>query len=233
MSRFFAIGDLHISKTNDKPMDVFGEVWTDHVERICSFWREAVRDEDIVLIPGDISWAMRLENAVKDLEDIIALPGKKVFTRGNHDYWWASISKIRQAFSDYPEIHFIQNDCVTLGGFAIAGSRGWTCPQSAGFSKDDEKLYNRELKRLELSLQRAGETGLPIIAMLHFPPMAENHAPSGFTELFERFGVKKAIYGHLHGRNSFRQAFEGEMNGVEYRLCSCDYIGFTPILISE
>lgn len=232
MSRLFSIGDLHISKSNDKPMNVFGSNWDNHVQRICDSWAEIVKPEDLVLIPGDISWAMRLDEALWDLEDIVRLPGKKVFIKGNHDYWWTSVSKLRQAFESTPNMYFIQNDSIVLNGIAIAGSRGWTCPQSAGFTTADKKIYNRELVRLELSLKSV-PSGIPIVAMLHFPPMAENHAPTGFTELLERYGVKTVVYGHLHGKRSFAVAFEGEKTGIRYKLCSADYIDFSPILIDD
>lgn len=228
--RLFAIGDLHLSHSSDKPMSVFGPNWENHAQRIRQAWCERVRPEDAVLIPGDISWAMQLSEAGPDLEYIGSLPGLKVLMRGNHDYWWNSLAKVRSAL---PEgVYALQNDIVELEGAVIAGSRGWMCPGSAGFDGEhDRKIYDREVMRLELSLSRAPK-GARIIGMLHYPPFNEKRQPSGFTELFEKYGAETVVYGHLHGR-SCRNAFEGVRNGVEYLLCSADYLDFTPKLITE
>jgi len=228
--RLFAIGDLHLSHSSDKPMHVFGPNWENHAQRIRQTWCERVRPGDAVLIPGDISWAMQLSEAGPDLEYIGSLPGLKVIMRGNHDYWWNSLAKVRSAL---PEgVYALQNDIVELEGAVIAGSRGWMCPGSAGFDGEhDQKIYDREVMRLELSLSRAPK-GARIIGMLHYPPFNEKRQPSGFTELFEKYGAETVVYGHLHGR-SCRNAFEGVRNGVEYLLCSADYLDFTPKLITE
>ncbi|MDD6044971.1 MAG: metallophosphoesterase [Clostridia bacterium] len=228
--KLFAIGDLHLSHASDKPMDVFGPAWDNHASRIGEAWRKTVADEDVVLIPGDISWAMQLGEAKADLDFIAALPGKKILLRGNHDYWWTSLSKVRAML---PEgMYALQNDAVDIGGAIIAGSRGWICPGSAGFDEDtDQKIYDREVIRLGMSLERAGE-GERIIAMLHYPPFNEKRNSSAFTHLFERYNVERVIYGHLHGK-SCRSAFEGTREGIEYTLCSADHIGFAPKFISE
>lgn len=228
--KLFAIGDLHLSSALDKPMDVFGPAWDDHAGRISRAWRNSVGEEDVVLIPGDISWAMHLPEARADMEFIAALPGKKVIMRGNHDYWWASLAKVRAMLPE--NIYALQNDAVELGGVAIAGSRGWMCPGSSGFDPElDKKIYDREAIRLEMSLKCAGESRR-IIAMLHYPPFNEKRNSSAFTDLFEKYGVEQVLYGHLHGK-SCRNAFEGEREGIMYTLCSADHIGFAPKFITE
>lgn len=220
----YAIGDLHLSLSVDKPMDIFGEAWVKHEEKIKQSWLEHVRDEDTVLIPGDISWATTFEDAKIDLAWIDALPGKKLLLRGNHDYWWTSLKRMSEAF---PEMVFIQNNYYEYETHLICGSRGWVCPNKQNFDPHDEKIYKRELIRLKLSLDSARKASKkPIIVMTHYPPTNEAYEPSGFTELYEAYGVSKVIYGHLHTDVSFKCGMQGEVNGVDYQLVSSDYIGF-------
>lgn len=230
--RVFAIGDLHLPGGQDKPMDVFGDAWLDHPRRIAAAWRELVEHEDVVLMPGDLSWAMTLEEAREDLAYLGELPGTVILIKGNHDYWWGSISQVRRALP--PNVRAIQNDHVPLpGGGAICGTRGWTVPGTAGFTEADEKVYLREIQRLELSLKSAARAGLAVsCAMLHYPPTNERHEPSGFTELLERHGVPLCVYGHLHGQ-ARRGALTGERRGVRYELVACDAVGFRPVQIGE
>lgn len=227
--KVFAIGDLHLSGGTDKPMDVFGPAWQNHGERIANAWMDSVSQEDVVLLPGDFSWAMQLSQAKADMEWLAALPGTKLMIRGNHDYWWNSVTQVRAALP--PSMFALQNDCFSFCDLHVAGTRGWICPGSAVFSTDDQKIYDREVLRLGLSLS-ALPSGGRRIAMLHYPPFNENRAPSGFTEQLERAGVELVVYGHLHGR-SCRGGFEGVRNGVEYRLVSADHIEFKPKLILE
>lgn len=225
--RIFAIGDLHLSLSADKPMDIFGEVWRDHMEKLRVHWLETVDKDDWVLIPGDISWAMQLDAAAPDLRFLGALPGRKLLLRGNHDYWWSSRAKV---LSILPESMFLlQNDSRRLGNIAVCGTRGWTCPGSAGYSEADERVYARELIRLELSLQSA-DADAERLVMLHFPPFCERTKDSGFTELCERYHVKTLVYAHLHG-SAHKGAFEGERNGVRYVFAAGDYLGFRPVQI--
>ncbi len=235
--KVFALGDLHLSGKQNKPMDVFGDRWANHGERIFESWRAAVGEEDCVLLPGDFCWAMQLNDALDDLFAVSELPGKKILIRGNHDYWWASPTKMRDILP--PSMKIIQNDAVDLGSFVVCGSRGWLLPGSADFGVSDEKIFNRELIRLEMSLTAAlrlakGEDGpnKPIIVMTHYPPLTENGESTGFSELIERYAVRETVYGHLHAQ-SCRLAFEGEHNGVNYTLCSADHLGFAPKLIAE
>lgn len=227
--KVFAIGDLHLSGAVDKPMDIFGPAWEQHARRIEYAWRDLVSEEDLVLLPGDFSWAMRLDEAQVDFAFLHALPGAKVMIRGNHDYWWNSVSKVRALLPS--SIYVIQNDSISFGDVHVAGTRGWICPGSAGFEQDDQKIYDREVGRLAMSLARLPASGRRI-AMLHYPPFNESRAPSGFTEKLEAAGVEALLYGHLHGK-SCRNAFEGERNGVRYHLVSADHIGFAPKLILE
>ena len=227
--KVFAIGDLHISGGTDKPMDVFGPAWQNHGERIANAWVDSVSQEDIVLLPGDFSWAMHLNQVRADMEWLAALPGTKLMIRGNHDYWWNSVTQVRAALP--PSMFVLQNDCFSFGDLHVAGTRGRICPGSAVFAGDDQKIYDREVLRLGLSLS-ALPSGGRRIAMLHYPPFNENRAPSGFSEQLERAGVELVVYGHLHGR-SCRGGFDGVRNGVEYRLVSADHIEFKPKLILE
>lgn len=224
----FAIGDLHLSKSGQKPMDIFGSAWKNHDRRICESWLSSVTDEDIVLVPGDLSWAMQLEEAYNDLYDIMSLPGKKVFIRGNHDYWWNGIGKVRSRFSEFSNAFFLQNDSVAIDGIGFAGTRGWTCPESSEYKKTkDEAIYKRELYRLEMSLNCLPKD-LPKVVLIHFPPFVEND--NEVTELFKKYGVNNVVYGHLHGTSTIN-SFSGTRDNVQYDLCSADGIGFVPKMI--
>lgn len=222
----FAIADLHLANSVNKPMDIFGDSWTNHAERIERNWREVVSPADTVLIPGDISWAMTLDQAKADTEWIGRLPGQKVMIRGNHDYWWSGISKVRSLLCS--NTYAVQNDSLEMGGYSIAGTRGWLLPNHPNFGAEDGKIYQRELGRLRLSLETASKRNLPIICMLHYPPLSPDHTHSEFTELLEEFGVTQCLYGHLHGA-SHRFAVNGTINQVLYRLVSADYIQFCPV----
>lgn len=225
--QIYAIADLHLSLTSEKPMDVFGEAWRGHAEKLERNWRERVQEDDLVLVPGDISWAMQLSAALPDLSFIGSLPGKKILLKGNHDYWWSAIGRVR---SNLPAgMRALQNDSIVENGIGICGSRGWLCPGSNNFSAEDQKIYLRELDRLSLSLSSlpAVETK---IAMLHFPPFTDKEKGSGFTERLEAAGVQIVVYGHLHGEAN-RYAFEGERNGIYYHCVAADKLDFMPKLI--
>ena len=227
----YAIGDLHLSATAEKPMDVFGGNWEGHFEKIKTDWLEKVTEEDVVLIPGDISWAMKLSDALVDLRSLSHLPAKKVFVRGNHDYWWNGITKLRDNAPD-DKFYFLQTDGVKIGKFVFVGSRGWTCPGTPDFTPQDEKLYLREAERLRLALESVKtlvEEGDELVALVHFPPCNLKREDSLFTELFEKYGVKKVVFGHLHGPVYF--PLKSEKNGVEYHLTSCDKAGFKLVKI--
>ena len=232
--RVYAIGDLHLPGGDLKPMDVFGPHWENHFERISESWRASVSDEDLVLVPGDISWAMQLADAAADLRRIAQLPGTILILRGNHDYWWSSLTQLR---SNLPEnMHAVQNDAYDAGDVVFCGTRGWTLPQPGSAETadgpagtQDEKIYRREVMRLEMSLQAArrlaGER--PVFAMMHYPPLLPEYARSGteFTRLLTQYGVCRCVYGHLHGP-SVQRGYNGLYNGVQYDLVSCDALRF-------
>ncbi len=227
----YAISDLHLSNTADKPMDVFGGNWEGHFEKIKSDWLEKVKADDIVLISGDISWAMKLSDALVDLRALADLPGKKVFIRGNHDYWWNGITKLRDAAPNDSFV-FLQTDAVKIGEFIIVGSRGWTTPGSADYTEQDQKLYLREAERFRLAFLDAKKlkTGNEkLVAMIHYPPFNLKTESTLFTELFEQNGVEKAVFGHLHGAGYF--PLKTERRGVEYILASCDKVGFRLVKV--
>lgn len=238
--RLFAIGDLHLPGGQEKPMDVFGEHWEGHFKRIRRDWQSRVTDEDVVLIPGDTSWAMQLADAVPDLQMIGALPGRKLLIKGNHDYWWGGIGQVRRAL---PEgMMAIQHDTVDLGDVVVTGTRGWAWPtEDTPLSPEDEKVFNRELIRLELALASAVKIAgkRPILLMLHYPPLYQADRDTPFTRVIEKYPVHTVVYGHLHGAG-LRAGFTGEWNGVRYLLASCDSLDFTlaevkmaPVNITE
>jgi len=218
----FAISDLHLP-ARQKPMDIFGPHWENHFDRIAEDWREQVTDADIVLLPGDLTWAMHLEEALEDLGRVGELPGRKLILRGNHDYWWSAIGRVRRSL---PEgMYAIQNDVLMLDGMLFAGSRGWTIPNGDNADPDDVRIYNRERMRLEMSLRsaRSKDADAPLIAMMHYPPLMEN--AKGFSDILEAYGVCDCVYGHLHGAG-LCGAVKGERDGVRYHQVSCDGLGF-------
>jgi predicted phosphohydrolase len=230
--KIFAIGDLHLSLSSEKPMDVFGPEWARHDERVAAAWRELVGDEDVVIVPGDISWALRIADAAADLDWIHALPGQKIFIRGNHDLWWQGIKRLNTLYED---IVFLQNDHARLeNGMFVCGSRGWELP-GTDFGENDKKILARELVRLKLSLDSAVAAGAgEILAAIHFPPAVAPQYRSVFTELLEQYPVKQVVYGHLHGTAAFSKGIRGLRGGILYRLVSSDYLDFRPVeVVSE
>ena len=220
--KVFAIGDLHLEGGDDKPMSVFGDQWEGHFDKIRTDWRNKVGPDDLVLIPGDISWAMQLEHALPDLMMIAELPGRKVLLRGNHDYWWSGISRLRAVL---PEgMYAIQNDALRFGEITVAGSRGWTLP-GPGVSAEDEHIYQRELTRLAMSMDRARSLGGDLLVMTHYPPVGDNGADTEVSRMISEAGARFCVYGHLHGASG-RTAFNGTLNGTQYICVSCDQLGF-------
>lgn len=225
--KVFSISDLHLSGLTDKPMDVFGPGWENHFEKIKSDWQSKVDDGDVVLICGDISWGTTLEEGLYDLNLLKGLKGKKVFIRGNHDYWWNGITKLRRAAPD-DTFYFLQNDCVKFENLVICGSRGWTCPGSADYTEDDLRLYKREAERFKLCFAEVNKVrgdGDKLIVMIHYPPFSQKFPETDFIKLFEENGADKVVFGHIHGESFF--PFRTVRNGVEYVLTSCDKVGFT------
>ena len=231
--KIFAISDLHLSTSTNKPMDIFGGQWVNYMEKIRADWQEKVTDDDIVLIGGDISWAMSIEDAKKDIETLTDLKGKKVFIKGNHDYWWSGIGKVRDML---PENFFaLQNDSIKFGNVVICGSRCWSVPGAPDFDEKDRKIYLRETERLKLSLIDANkirEDGDKLIALIHYPPFNVYREDTLFTEIFENNKVDSVIYGHLHGKNVRADKLVVK-NGIKYYLTSCDKVDnkLTEILL--
>lgn len=217
----FAISDLHLPLGVKKPMDIFGKRWDHYVERMEENWKKTIAADDLVIIPGDISWATYMEEAVADLRFIDHLPGTKVLSRGNHDYWWATLNKLRELREreQLSTIHFLHNTCYRKGDVVVCASRGWITPEDKEFRESDEKIYRRELIRLELSLTEAKKTGAPqLIAAMHYPPLAD------FMRLIESFDAAWVVYGHLHHET------RGVYTEISPRtkLVSSDYLSFLP-----
>lgn len=210
-------------------MEVFGPHWTNYEERIMDHWKKIIHDDDLVLIPGDISWAMDESEAYHDLIRIENLPGKKVLLKGNHDYWWSSLKKLSKF--EFKTIFFLQNNSFEYGDFVIAGTRGWTDTKTKDFTPLDQKVFDRELIRLELSLKSANNEK-EIICLLHYPPFSDNLLPNEYGDLMEKYNVRTCIYGHLHG-DGLQNVIEGSYNGIDYLCTSSDYLSFIPKKIRE
>ena len=230
--RVFAIADLHLAFTTPKPMTVFGAQWAGHPQAIFVQWRELVRQDDLVLLPGDLSWAMKLPDALQDLAYVAELPGTKVLLRGNHDYWWPTISRLRSALP--PGMFAVQNDALRFGDTVVCGTRGWLTPGSEAFGPEDAKIYFREAERLRLSLEAArrlsGEQTRTIL-MLHYPPTGPQFAPTLFTDLIDEYRPDQVLYGHLHGLPIERSL--RSWNGVPAHLVAADVLRFKPKMVIE
>ena len=226
----YAIGDLHLPGGANKPMNVFGPHWAGHFDRICQDWRQKVKEEDAVLIPGDISWAMQAAEALPDLRAIGALPGKKLLLRGNHDYWWCGITRLREMLP--PGMYALQNDAMRLENVAFCGTRGWTLPGRDG-AEEDEKIYRRELLRMEMSLNQAVKLKTErLVVMCHYPPLGDGGAETPLSRLLEQYPVDDVVYGHLHGP-SLRGAVTGTVRGIRYHCVSCDGLDFQVYRLPE
>lgn len=231
--KVFAISDLHLSINNPKPMDIFGPVWDNYLIDIEKDWNEKVTDEDIVLIPGDISWAMKFEEAKADLDYICKLKGHKVIIKGNHDYWWNSITEIRNYLHN--NTYALQNDAIKIGNVIVCGSRGWNIPDDKEIDPQDEKIYRRELIRMELSLRSMEvkrEEGDMVIVMTHFPPFNYGVEDSEMTKLFEKYNVNAVVFGHLHSYDK-KQRLVFNKNNIDYYLTSCDLVKNELVKIIE
>lgn len=245
----WAIADLHLSfGVPGKEMDVFGPQWAGYTDKVVKNWNSLITPDDLVLIPGDISWAMHPEEAKPDLDWIAALPGTKVILRGNHDYWWTSLSKIEKVLP--PSIHLIQNNAYNWHGFSIGGARLWDTseysfnnyidyqqnPRAKPLTERDkdpmeaERIFQRELGRLELSLKCLAKDAHTRIAMTHYPPIGADLKDSRASKLLEKYNVKACVFGHLHNVKQGLPMF-GTKNGIQYSLTSCDYLNFIPIQV--
>jgi predicted phosphohydrolase len=226
----YAISDLHLSFGCDKPMDIFGGNWENHSLKLSEKWNAG--PDDAILIPGDISWGMSLSSAEPDLAFIHALPGRKIVSKGNHDYWWSTRGKFEAftAAKGFTSIRMLHNNAYREGVFSICGTRGWIPKDDPDFSDEDRKIYDREMARLRLSLDEGVKMGGIPIAMLHYPPFDSSHRPNDFADILKEYGVKTCIYGHIHGRAnpSFR---DETLDGIRFMLVSADFLDFEPVRI--
>ena len=225
----YAIGDLHLSISGNKSMEVFGDAWKDYVARIENALGQ-LTEEDVLVLAGDTSWGMTLQEAEADFRFLDRFPGKKYLIKGNHDYWWATAAKFRR-FCEEKELRSLEllhNNCIFYGDYAVCGTRGW-------FLEEDQKPHNakvlaREVMRLEASLQAAGEK--PILCFLHYPPLYQGYECPEILSVLEKYGVERCYYGHLHGP-TIRRRMEGSRGNTEFSLISADYLGFVPKKICE
>ena len=231
----FTIGDLHLSFNDDKPMSVFGENWEGYEDKIKKDWIEKVKENDLVVIPGDFSWSMYLENTYLDFSYINKLPGKKLLLKGNHDYWWSTLKKMRDYLEEkeFQNIDFIYNNAYEYENKIIVGTRGW----SQSEEKEDKKILDREKIRLELSITDGIETygdEKEVIAFMHYPPIIKHNItenePTDFIRLMQKYNIKRCYYGHLHS-TSIKEAVEGEYFGINFKLVSADGIEFKLVKI--
>lgn len=231
--RIWAIADLHLPGGQAKPMDIFGERWRDHAAVIAARWRELVAADDLVLLPGDISWAMHLHDALADLRWIAALPGRKVLCKGNHDYWWSSKNKVRGVLP--PTLAVVDCDALIVGEVVVCGTRTWMIPGDRDFDQTvDRRIYERELGRLDRALAGAkvlAEGSRPIIVLIHYPPFRDGE-PTEFARRIAAAGVHACVYGHLHQPDQWANATVGVVDGVRYHLTACDALDFTPVEIA-
>ena len=221
----YALGDVHLSFETNKPMDIFGGAWSGYVEKL----REGLsilQPEDTLVLPGDISWAMDLEHARADFRFLAELPGRKIILKGNHDYWWSTVRKFDRfcAENGFENLFALNNNCYFYGEMAICGTRGWFFEEDRQ-GTHDEKVFRRELQRLETSLQAAGD--VPKRCFLHYPPCYHGYTCPEIISLMQRYGVTHCYYGHLHGA-SHRLAIQGLVDGIQYQMVSADYVNFKP-----
>ena len=221
----YAIGDLHLSFSVDKPMDVFGQVWVNHAEKLKKGFAVLTEDDTCILC-GDLSWGMGLEECREDFAFINALPGKKIILKGNHDYWWNTVTKIKKFFEEngFQNIEILNNNCFLLDGYAICGTRGWFFEEEKNTGQD-AKIMNREIQRLKTSLDAAGDHQK--LVFLHYPPLYQHYRCEGILKLLKDYEVRYCGYGHLHGQ-AYRYAFNGWMDGTCFQLVSADYLRFRP-----
>ena len=226
----YVLGDPHLSFGSDKPMDVFPG-WEGYLPRLEKNWRALVRPEDTVMLPGDISWGMSLPGALPDLQYLHSLPGTKIISKGNHDYWWTTMSKMQRLLDeeDLDSIHILHNNTYVVGGYALCGSRGWFFDDESDHS---EKIIARECGRLRLSIAAAEETGLPKLLFLHYPPVTQERECTPIMDVLRETGITRCYYAHLHG-GAIRHAFEGERDGISVSLVSADALQFCPLLVEK
>ena len=225
----YTIGDLHLSFNDPKPMDIFGKNWENHEEKIKRDWISKVGKEDTVIHPGDFSWAMYLKDTVKDFDYLNSLPGKKIMLKGNHEYWWTTITNMKKFLNEhnFNNIDFIQNNSIEVENKVICGTRGWSLVNE---SEDEKRLIAREALRLELSIKSGLEKNKEIIVFMHYPPIIKQNMDNEFTKVLKKYNIKKCYYAHLHGK-SIQEAVEGNIQGTEFKLVSADALDFKLLKI--
>ena len=224
----YAIGDLHLCLGAEKPMDIFGGAWVGYMDKLRD-GLSCITDADTTVLLGDLSWALDMQSAREDFAFINEIPGRKIILKGNHDYWWSTAAKFNKFCADngFTNMHLLNNNFFEYGDYAICGTRGWFFEENRS-GEHDEKVFKRELIRLEASLKAAGEKEK--IVFLHYPPRYKGYTCEEILELLRQYEVKQCFYGHLHGP-SHKLAMEGLWDGTEFRLVSADYINFTPVLV--
>lgn len=225
----FAIADPHLSLGEDKPMDIF-KGWDNYVDRLKNNWNSIITNDDTVVVAGDISWAMKLEETYTDFKYINDLNGKKIFLKGNHDYWWGTKRKIENfiAKKELNSISILFNNAYVCGDYAICGTRGWFLENE---KESDIKVLNREVGRLVTSINEAKKTGLEVVTFLHYPPVYGGTECKEIMEVLLSNNIKKCYYGHIHGKANMKNAVEGDYKGINFKLISCDRVSFTPVLV--
>lgn len=226
----YAIGDLHLSMGSDKPMDVFGERWQNHTEKLKAGFA-ALNDDDVCVLCGDLSWAMGLDASAADFRFINELPGKKIVLKGNHDYWWSTASAAKRMFerNGIDTIDILYNNAFTYGDYALCGTRGWFFEEETG-GEHDKKIMRREIIRLEASLKAAGDRKK--LAFLHYPPIFLRYRCQEILDLLREYEVSLCCYGHIHGKGC-AAAFNGLREGTEFRLVSADFVNFSPVKLMD
>jgi len=236
----FAIADLHLSSDGSKSMEVFGSRWTDYMQKIKKNWTAVVDPEDTVIVPGDISWGLKLEDARNDLLFLDSLPGTKLIGKGNHDFWWSTASKMRAMMeeNDIRSIRLLYNNAYLLDDCIVCGTRGWFVEENQQHtvgSVDYNRIVNREVIRLRMSLdaarklQRENGNNLPVLVFLHFPPVWNGFVCREIVDVLHEYGIKSCYFGHIHG--AYYMPRRQEFEGIEMILCAADAIGFSPMPI--
>lgn len=222
--KIFAIADLHFDSKKEKPMNIFGDNWINHEDKIMDNWKETVGNDDLVLIPGDISWASKLDDAMGDLERIDEMPGIKIIGKGNHDYWWATSNKLDNL--GLRTIKFLKNNSFTYDEITICGTRGWDTMEEHSEEISNEKIYLREMNRLKLSLESTKKSNNVIIVMLHYPPFNSEGLPNEFFKILKEHNADICIYGHLHGEEGHKIVREGIIDNISVHCVSSDFMDF-------
>ena len=222
----YVMGDFHLSLSTDKPMDIFGDAWVGHEKKIAANW--PLSEEDTIVINGDVSWAMDLNQAAADFDFLQNLPGRKILLKGNHDYWWTTMAKLRQFASAYPSIDFLFNNSYETDECFICGARGWITEST---QQQDAKISKREQGRLKRSLDSRTGADKPTYVFLHYPPIFGSERNDDILSVLKEYGVSRCYYGHLHGAQAHRAACIGRAEGIEMHLTACDYLGFIPMRV--